>query len=239
MATRESDQAGGAQPRRHGLGSDHPDRRQPRHLHEDRLRQPRGRRVQEHVVDLPRLQRVHEGQGPARRRTSSRAASAASAATTTPSARSTRRTWRTASRRRRSPSGSSTSARPPSTCSTTRSSRTTWCSSTSASRWSRRRTRRCSRRRSKTEAPHAEIHGYRTIADIMRAFNPFEGEIYKEALAVEPRHARDVLPDGGAARAPLDALSGRHRHGRDAAALHRLPRAADARASTSSSAPCR
>src|SRR5213596_79344 len=34
----------------------------------------------------------------------------------------------------------------------------------------------------KTEAPHAEIHGYRTIGDIMRAFNPFEGDIYKEAL---------------------------------------------------------
>jgi hydrogenase large subunit len=35
-----------------------------------------------------------------------------------------------------------------------------------------------------TEAPHAGVHGYRTIADIMRAFNPFEGEVYKEALKV-------------------------------------------------------
>ncbi|MGH3499283.1 MAG: nickel-dependent hydrogenase large subunit [Nocardioidaceae bacterium] len=35
-----------------------------------------------------------------------------------------------------------------------------------------------------TEAPNAGIHGYRTIADIMRAFNPFEGEVYKEALKV-------------------------------------------------------
>ncbi|TML88709.1 MAG: hydrogenase [Actinobacteria bacterium] len=34
----------------------------------------------------------------------------------------------------------------------------------------------------KTDAPRAEIHGYKTIGDIMRAFNPFEGEIYKEAL---------------------------------------------------------
>ena len=25
----------------------------------------------------------------------------------------------------------------------------------------------------KTEAPHADMHGYRTIADIMRSFNPF------------------------------------------------------------------
>jgi hydrogenase large subunit len=35
-----------------------------------------------------------------------------------------------------------------------------------------------------TEAPHADIHGYRTIADIMRAFNPFTGEVYREALRV-------------------------------------------------------
>jgi hydrogenase large subunit len=33
-----------------------------------------------------------------------------------------------------------------------------------------------------TAAPNADVHGYRTIADIMRAFNPFEGEIYKAAL---------------------------------------------------------
>jgi hydrogenase large subunit len=34
----------------------------------------------------------------------------------------------------------------------------------------------------KTAAPHADLHGYRTIADIMRALNPFEGEFYLEAL---------------------------------------------------------
>src|SRR5579864_1786344 len=34
----------------------------------------------------------------------------------------------------------------------------------------------------KTEAPHANIHGFRTIADIMRALNPFVGETYREAL---------------------------------------------------------
>jgi hydrogenase large subunit len=33
-----------------------------------------------------------------------------------------------------------------------------------------------------TEAPHADIHGFRTIADLMRALNPFSGEIYVEAL---------------------------------------------------------
>lgn len=35
-----------------------------------------------------------------------------------------------------------------------------------------------------TSAPHAEVHGYKTIGDIMRAFNPFEGEVYKEALVM-------------------------------------------------------
>jgi hydrogenase large subunit len=33
-----------------------------------------------------------------------------------------------------------------------------------------------------TPAPNANIHGKRTIADIMRSFNPFTGDIYREAL---------------------------------------------------------
>src|SRR5437870_4465434 len=33
-----------------------------------------------------------------------------------------------------------------------------------------------------TAAPHADLHGYRTIADIMRALNPFTGVFYREAL---------------------------------------------------------
>jgi len=33
-----------------------------------------------------------------------------------------------------------------------------------------------------TLAPHSNEHGYRTIADIMRALNPFTGEYYREAL---------------------------------------------------------
>ncbi|WP_019819110.1 nickel-dependent hydrogenase large subunit [Saccharomonospora saliphila] len=40
------------------------------------------------------------------------------------------------------------------------------------------------RRAETTDAPRGELHGYRTIADIMRAFNPFEGEVYKKALEV-------------------------------------------------------
>src|SRR5919202_6426664 len=39
-------------------------------------------------------------------------------------------------------------------------------------------------RAEKTEALNAKIHGYRTIADIMRAYNPFEGAVYKQALQV-------------------------------------------------------
>ena len=33
-----------------------------------------------------------------------------------------------------------------------------------------------------TDCPHAEQHGFRKIADIMRALNPFTGEFYREAL---------------------------------------------------------
>jgi hydrogenase large subunit len=36
----------------------------------------------------------------------------------------------------------------------------------------------------KTEAPHAAAHGYRTIGDIMKSLNPFEGEFYREALVM-------------------------------------------------------
>ena len=188
--------------------------------------------VQEHVVAVPRLQRVHEGQGPARRalhhephlrhlRRQPRRLLAA-----------TRRTWPTASRRRRWASGSSTSARRPSTSSTTSSSRTTWCSWTSASRWSRRRTRACWTKAEKTEAPRADVHGYRTIADIMRSYNPFTGETYREALhmsrigremicLMEGRHVHPstIYPGGVGTVADADAV---HRLPQPAAALPRL-----------------
>jgi len=44
----------------------------------------------------------------------------------------------------------------------------------------------------RTDAPHRDVHGFRTIADIMRAFNPFEGEVYKEALKVS-RTTREMF----------------------------------------------
>lgn len=37
-------------------------------------------------------------------------------------------------------------------------------------------------RAKKAEAPHAHQHGYRTIGDIMKSLNPFEGEFHREAL---------------------------------------------------------
>jgi hydrogenase large subunit len=42
------------------------------------------------------------------------------------------------------------------------------------------------------EAPHAHIHGYRTIADIMTALNPFTGEFYRETLHVS-RNTREMF----------------------------------------------
>jgi len=42
------------------------------------------------------------------------------------------------------------------------------------------------------EAPHASVHGYRTIADIMTALNPFTGEFYRETLAVS-RNTREMF----------------------------------------------
>jgi len=68
------------------------------------------------------------------------------------------------------------------------------------------------------EAPNADKHGYRTIADIMRAFNPFEGEIYKEALhfsrvtremfcLMEGRHVHpSTLYPGGVGTVPTPQL---------------------------------
>jgi hydrogenase large subunit len=44
----------------------------------------------------------------------------------------------------------------------------------------------------KTEAPHAADHGYRTIADIMTALNPFTGEFYRETLHVS-RYTREAF----------------------------------------------
>jgi hydrogenase large subunit len=43
-----------------------------------------------------------------------------------------------------------------------------------------------------TESPHAAIHGFRTIADIMTALNPFTGVFYREALQMS-RMTREMF----------------------------------------------
>src|SRR5271166_3349802 len=42
------------------------------------------------------------------------------------------------------------------------------------------------------QAAHADVHHYRTIADIMRALNPFTGEFYREALQMS-RMTREMF----------------------------------------------
>src|SRR6185312_6263144 len=44
----------------------------------------------------------------------------------------------------------------------------------------------------KTEAPHAADHGYKTIGAIMKAMNPLEGELYREALQMS-RMTREMF----------------------------------------------
>jgi hydrogenase large subunit len=53
----------------------------------------------------------------------------------------------------------------------------------------------------RTEAPGAKLHGYRTIADIMRSLNPFTGAFYREALQVS-RMTREMFC----------LMEGRHTH---------------------------
>ena len=43
-----------------------------------------------------------------------------------------------------------------------------------------------------TESPHAHLHGFKTIADIMRALNPFTGSFYREALQMS-RMTREMF----------------------------------------------
>jgi len=70
----------------------------------------------------------------------------------------------------------------------------------------------------KTMSPNSNIHGYRTIADIMTALNPFTGEFYREALVMsrltremfclmEGRHVHpSTLYPGGVGTVPTQQL---------------------------------
>jgi hydrogenase large subunit len=44
----------------------------------------------------------------------------------------------------------------------------------------------------KTASPHSNLHGFRTIADIMKALNPFTGSFYREALQMS-RMTREMF----------------------------------------------
>src|SRR5215472_10389351 len=69
-----------------------------------------------------------------------------------------------------------------------------------------------------TPAPHANLHHFRTIADIMTALNPFTGEFYREALQMsrmtremfclmEGRHVHpSTLYPGGVGTVPTQQL---------------------------------
>ena len=57
----------------------------------------------------------------------------------------------------------------------------------------------------------AAIHGYRTIARHHAVLQPVHGRDVPRGAAHEPHRAGDDLPDGGAPRAPLDDLPGRRR----------------------------
>src|SRR3954463_10778846 len=70
----------------------------------------------------------------------------------------------------------------------------------------------------RTEAPGAKLHGYKTIAEIMRALNPFTGAFYREALQMsrmtremfclmEGRHVHpSTLYPGGVGTVPTQQL---------------------------------
>jgi hydrogenase large subunit len=70
----------------------------------------------------------------------------------------------------------------------------------------------------RTPAPHANLHRFRTIADIMTALNPFDGEFYREALVMsrltremfclmEGRHVHpSTLYPGGVGTVPTRQL---------------------------------
>ena len=79
-----------------------------------------------------------------------------------------------------------------------------------------------------TPAPNSDIHGFKTIADIMRALNPFTGEFYLETLHVA-RYTREMYClFGGRHTHPSTIMPGGRERAHHAPDLHGLLRAADA-----------
>ena len=76
-----------------------------------------------------------------------------------------------------------------------------------------------------TASPHGDIHGYKTIADIMRALNPFTGSFYLETLQVA-RYTREMYClFGGRHTHPSTIMPGGVSAAHHAPDLHRLLRA--------------
>ena len=73
-----------------------------------------------------------------------------------------------------------------------------------------------------TAAPHANDHGFRTIADIMRALNPFTGSFYLEALQMSRMTCEMFCLMKGAEGPSIDAVSKRRWHGAHRPALLRI-----------------
>ena len=209
------------------VGSHHPHRRVAGH-HEDRLLQPvRAPEVLLDVDDLPGLRHLHEGDRPARR-PSSPAASAVCGETLhmlVPEPEHGLRRQAAAVSRSTWPSLRTT-------CSTTRSSTTAWRTWTSASRWSRNQPVAAGQGR-EHPAPHSDAHGYKTIADIMRALNPFTGEFYLGRCTSRATRAR-CTSCSAAVTPSVDDHARRLQRRHHPPDVHRLLRAADARSSTTS-----
>ena len=198
-------------PHRDGLGPDHPDRRQPRDLHEDRLLAEDGRRVPLHVVDLPRLLDLHEGQGPARR-----------ALHHQPDLRDLRRQPRHLLGLQPEHGLRGAPAAPRRVDHQPRRGRRVHVrpqhlpGEPGRGGLLREDDRGDQPRRARAGQPHRGAARRRPrLPDHRRhhaGAQPVHRRVLPRGAAGQPLHARDVLPDGGPPRAPVHALPGRRRH---------------------------
>ena len=183
--------------------------------------QRQGRRVPQHVVDLPRLQHLHEGQGPARRPLHHQ-----------PHLRHLRRQprhlllLRAEHGLRRAPAGARRADRQPRRGRRVHVRPQHLPGEPGRGRLLREDGRRDEPGRARAGQPHRGAARRRPRLQDHRRHHavaqPVLGRVLPRGAAGQPVHAGDVLPDGGPPRAPVDALPGRRRHHRDHPALHRL-----------------
>ena len=190
--------------------------------------QRQGRRVPQHVVDLPRLQHLHEGQGPARRPLHHQPHLRHLRRQPRHLLRATPRTWRTACTRRRLGEqivnlGEAAEYMFDHNIFQENLVGVDFCEKMVAET-----NPGVLELANRTEAPHAGDHGYKTIGDIMRSLNPFSGEFYREALQVS-RCTREMfcLMEGRHVH-PSTLYPGGVGHDGDDPAVHRLLHPADA-----------